>query len=76
MRKIKVTVKYGVTFKLETVNKEEGFRHSGRMKEKRYRLRRLKMNVVGFTAPSEKVYGCRASTYIFSEGIPGFYEKQ
>ncbi len=33
------------------------------------------MNVVGFTAPSEKVYDCRAFTHVFSEGKPTFYKK-
>ncbi len=30
------------------------------------------MNLVGFTSPSEKVYGCRAPAHITSEGKPTF----
>ncbi len=43
---------------------------------KLYRLWRLKIYVVGFIAPSEKIHDCRASTHIISERKPTFCKEK
>ncbi len=75
-RKFKITVYEVMALNCRTEKKEKTLWILQKNGRKMYRLWRLKIYVVGFIAPSEKIYDCRASTYIISEGKPTFCKEK